>query len=113
MKSFKKPQQFKSQYYLDWLTTQPCFVCGQTAHLYMDVVYAHQSLGYGKKGAKSHDLWALPECTMCHHLEHNHIKELKELYFANHDIAGGWQDWNDIIRMEINRHNIRFSEWLL
>ena len=71
MNSYQKNTREKNPRYLRWLRTQPCWICGACANDNMDVVGAHQSLGYGKMGGKSHDFFALPECTTCHHIEHN------------------------------------------
>ena len=79
MTSYQKIPQQKSETYKLWLRTQPCWICGTFANTNIDVVPAHQNLGYGKMGGKSHDMLALPECTACHFTEHNDPEKYKEL----------------------------------
>lgn len=56
---------YKNRAYLDWLKTQPCFVCGAP---HSDP--AHQSAGFSSgTGKKAPDSFALPLCRSCHNKE--------------------------------------------
>ena len=107
MNSYQKNTREKNPRYLRWLRTQPCWVCGVLANSNIDVVGAHQNVTGGKMGGKSHDFFALPECTTCHHEEHNHIWKLKK-YVENKMPYSVRVNWDDLINKIIKVHIWRY-----
>lgn len=56
--------------FLEHQRTQPCLVCGQSAHDGLSVVAAH--IGTAGRGVKSSDAETIPLCTICHDECHQH-----------------------------------------
>lgn len=115
MKSYPKIKRQKSPDYLLWLRIQPCWICGTSANTNMDVVGAHQNITGGKMGGKSHDFFALPECTACHHLEHNPEPNYNiiDKFIVNQNYISAHtpmqtEEWDEIIECVIKEYIWRF-----
>lgn len=61
-----KIKPVRSKRYLSFIRSKPCIVCGSLLHAQA----MHHSFGQGTMGGKPSDLWCLPGCHSCHHLEH-------------------------------------------
>ena len=62
-----KKKTIKAPWYLEWVRTLPCVVCGswsQAHHL--------KGHGHGGTGKKVSDLWVMPLCAEHHAELHNH-----------------------------------------
>jgi len=57
--------------YIEWLKQQQCCISGDITTERIEVVPAHQTLGYGCMAGKGHDPWALPLRADLHDLEHH------------------------------------------
>ncbi len=107
MRPQPKPERFLYPKYLEWIKTQKCVVCGKYATIGNDVVPAHQNIGYGKMGGKSHDFFAIPLCHLpCHTaFEHNQKSKLFTLYKETHGVA---PNWPVVVERAIKDHIWRF-----
>lgn len=68
--------------YISWLIEQPCVISGDYSTPYLNVVPAHQTLGYGFMSGKGHDIWALPLRADLHDKEHRG----HDTFWLGHDI---------------------------
>lgn len=66
-----KAAPFRSQAYLDFIKSQPCFVTGKRASEQESVVYAHFRIGTdGGTASKPSDWFTMPLCASEHDKQH-------------------------------------------
>lgn len=80
-----KMKRIVYQPYIDWLKKKPCVKTGHRSNDYMEVVPAHQTLGFGGMALKGHDIWALPLRADLHACQEHHKGHLT--FWEGRDIA--------------------------